>query len=209
MNGMGAVPVAKFLVELNRERSGLDSGLGQELPLPSAPVQANSTQAVEDAYAQGFKDGRLKATAEFDADMALQRKKFQEEMGAARAAWAAEQGATLAEKIDDGLRNLEETVSVSAARVLQPMLMEAARRRAVAELVETIKLLLSKDEGVTLHISGPEDLLEMVRNGLYGKTVAVVYSPNEECDVRVAAGKTFMETCLGAWAARLKEAAEP
>lgn len=207
MRGMGAVPVAKFLIELNRDRPGH----GPELPLPTAPAQPTGANeaAVEDAYAHGFKDGKAKAWVEFDADMAAQRTKFEEEMAAARSAWAAEQGAALAGKIDAGLKDLEKTVSAAAARVLHPVLMEGVRRRAVEELVETIRLMLSKDEGVTLHISGPEDLLEMVRNGLYGKTVAVVYAPNAECDVRVAAGKTFMETCLGSWAAKLKEAAEP
>jgi hypothetical protein len=202
---MGAVPVARFLVEFNRDRTGHVTEPEVE---PVARQARAAVVSTEEAYARGVRDGKASAKAVADANLIELRQQHTEELANARRVWTKEEGATIERRLEEGVARLEVTIAESVGRILEPILTDSIRRRAIDELVETLKLVLSKDEGVTLHISGPEDLLEMIRSGLDGKTVAVVYAPGEQSDVRVVAGKTFMETCLGAGMAKLKEARE-
>jgi hypothetical protein len=203
LTSMGAVPVARFLVEFNRDRA--NHAIEPEAELVTRPANA-AVASTDDAYARGIRDGSASAKAAAEAGLTVLRQQHAEELVEARRAWAEEEGAALSQRLKDGVALLERSIAESVGRVLTPLLNDAIRRRAIEELIETLNLVLSKDEGVTLHISGPEDLLELIRNGLDGKTVAVVYAPGEQPDVRVVAGKTFIETCLGAWMAKLEEA---
>lgn len=200
---MSAVPVARYLVEFNRDRTG------HPVEPEVEPVARSAKPAVvtsDDAYARGVRDGKESSKAAAETVLAALRQQHAEELANARRAWTEEQGAALALGLQEGMDQLKRSMAEFVGRLLEPVLTEAIRRKAVEELIETLKFVLSKDEGVTLHIYGPEDLLELIRNGLDGKTVAVVYTPGEQTDVRVVAGKTFMETRLGAWMAKLKEA---
>ena len=55
-------------------------------------------------------------------------------------------------------------------------------------------------------MTGPEDLLQALREQLSGKACAATYLPSGEPDVRITAGQTILETRLGAWAAKIQEA---
>jgi hypothetical protein len=55
-------------------------------------------------------------------------------------------------------------------------------------------------------VTGPEDLLQALRDQLAGKACAATYLPNSRADVRITVGQTILETRLGAWAAKIQEA---
>jgi hypothetical protein len=203
LRGMGAIPVARYLVEFNRDRTGHAAEPEVE---PIARPGKVAVVATEEAYTRGVRDGRASAKAVADASLIELRQRHAEELANTRRVWTEEEGATIERRLEDGVTRLELSIAESVGRILEPLLTDSIRHRAIEELIETLKLVLSKDEGVTFHISGPEDLLKIIQNGLDGKTVAVVYAPGEQTDVRVVAGKTFMETCLGAWMAKLREA---
>ncbi|NJO34038.1 MAG: hypothetical protein HC869_13745 [Rhodospirillales bacterium] len=94
----------------------------------------------------------------------------------------------------------------TTARILKPFLATELHRQAVAELQVSLGTLMAADQGISLDISGPADVLEALRQQLSGKAVRVTYTPSDDCDVRIVAGPATLETCLKSWMAKLDEA---
>ncbi len=94
----------------------------------------------------------------------------------------------------------------TTARILKPFVAAEFHRQAIAELRASLDALLATDSGVSLDISGPADVLEVLRQHLSGKTATVTYTPSDDCDVRIVAGQATLETRLKDWMAKLDEA---
>lgn len=177
-----------------------------ECPFPS--IQHPQAK-VEEAYARGQADAKARAWAEFDAMLAEQNCKFQAEMARERTAWVTAQAARLESRLTSALAEIETRIAEAAARVLRPVLMAGLREQAAAALMEKLHVLVSKDAGARLVISGPDDLLRSLREKLTGQTIAAVFLPAEACDIRVEIGQTTLETCLADWAGKLGLSGEP
>ena len=98
-------------------------------------------------------------------------------------------------KFGEGLREISTHLGDLTARILRPFLADAAYRQAIAELFVALEAMIGKEEGITLEIFGPEDLLQPLRDKLSSKNIAAVFTPTETVDVRVIAGQTILETC--------------
>jgi hypothetical protein len=119
----------------------------------------------------------------------------------------SEAGEKLSGQIASGLSSVEEKIAESVAHILKPFLIAELRRQAIDELLEAVRGLLSKGHGINLEISGPDDLIEVLRNRLPAEGAPVRFSASEGCDVRVVADQTILETRLGTWVAKIEEAA--
>jgi hypothetical protein len=213
---MSAMPVAPFLSEFGSAAPVIaprDAGFA---PLGRGPAADGATHAVvaaerlEAARASGFASGEAAAEAALEARLAEQHEAHARELAAARLAWATGEAQRLADALASGLRDLEARIADAAARALVPILRAEVGRQAVDALGAELGLLLGRDGGVNLDISGPEDLIEALRahlaDGSAGKAVRVTYRPGGGPDIRIAAGETILETRLGAWAAKIEEA---
>jgi hypothetical protein len=167
------------------------------------PSLHHMKEKIEDAYARGQADAKARAWAEFDAMLAEQNRKFQAEMASERSAWVTAQAARLESRLISALAEIEARIAEAAVRVLRPVLMAALREQAAAELMEKLHVLVSKDAGARLVISGPEDLLSLLREKLTGQAIAAVFLPGDACDIRAEIGQTTLETCIAEWTAKL------
>jgi len=141
-----------------------------------------------------------------DARLEEQKRLFEQQLAGERQAWASEQGDKLAERLVAGLREAEARLAETTSRILKPFLAAAIHRQTITELQGCLERLVSRDAGVRLNVSGPEDLLHALRERLAGTCAAVTYQLSDSCDVRVTANQTIVETALGAWMAKIDEA---
>jgi hypothetical protein len=206
---MSAVPVSRYLADFGTgtESAGHAEAGRRALGWDDVAPPATSAAGIEAAFAEGVERGKAAAQAALDAKLDEQKVLFQERLASEHQTWTREAADRLAERLTAGLRELELHISETAARVLKPFLAEALRRQMIAELTDHINLLIAKEAGITLSISGPEDLVNALRDKLAGKTCAITVVPGGETDVRVVAGESLLETRLGAWAAKIEEAA--
>jgi hypothetical protein len=201
---MTAIPLARFLVEFGSD--GDQSADGPHRHVISNPALAVDARIAE-ARAQGHADGRAAAEAEFAAQLESQCKDFEQQLAMARQTWAAAEGNALSEALLEALRDLEGRLAGTVARILHPFLEGEIRRASIDDLVATIETLLTRDQAVAqIKVSGPEDLLCVLRPRLAGK-IPVAFVTNEACDVRVVIDQTTLETRLGAWIAAIEGAA--
>jgi hypothetical protein len=178
----------------------------ENLRLHTVQDKSSPQQRVADARQAGFDEGRATAKTQFEAVVKAQRTKFEKQIEVERVTWASREADKLTEQLAAGLEQLQSQIADQVAELLKPFIESAMHRRAMSELERAIGTILAKDEGVTLEVFGPNDLLQLLREKLSGKNMAVLFHPGEGPEVRIVVGQTVLETQLGAWAARVEEA---
>ena len=198
---MSAVSAARYLTDFGAAGDARAQHAG-------ASVKNDTTAAakLDEAFARGVDDGRAAAEAEFETKLEEQRAEFDARLAAERQEWATSIGEELANRLLGAVKELEGRVAETTARILKPFVAAEFHRQAIAELQASLDALLATDSGVNLDISGPADVLEVLRQHLSGKTATVTYTQSDDCDVRIVAGQATLETRLKDWMAKLDEA---
>jgi hypothetical protein len=206
-------PAAKFLADIGPKKAGSpepkkraeDDDGPEPLQLFAVADQNSPQRRIAAAHARGFMEGMGVAEEEWRAKLDEQAAFHEQKLALERLTWASREAETLAEQLAEGIRALETRIGDTVAELLRPFLVDAVRRRAVGDLVQAIERVLQKDEGVALEIAGPEDLLQLLREKLSGKNIALLFAPGEGPEVRIVAGQTVMETQLRSWVSKIEE----
>jgi hypothetical protein len=157
---------------------------------------ASRAAEIDAAFARGVEHGQAAARASLEAKLASQQRQFDLQLAAEREARALEAG-KLAAALAAGLASLEQRIADSVGRLLRPFLAARVHAEALAELRAALTTLLQKEPGIALRIAGPEQLLAPLRANM--PQGAISYVANGDCEVRVSANDTVLETRLGAW----------
>ena len=202
---MSAVPAAHFLADF-----GADGDIAP-VPAGASADKTGSTGAaakLEESYSRGLLNGRAMAQTQFNARLAEESAKFAAQVKAEREKWAAETGEALANRLAEAMAGLEARVADTTARILKPFLKVELHRQAIAELQVSLDVLVSTDPGVSIHITGPEDVVEALRAQLAGKAQTVTCVASDDIDVKIVVGPATIETCLKGWMDKLEEATQ-
>lgn len=211
---MAPLPAAKFIPEFGAEHRPQKSqpawptisSAAAEAEAPNfATAAAKAASRAEDVYERGFTAGKAAAMEEIEARLEQERACTAQQLAIERYTWSERESEKLASQIGEGLREITAHLGDLTARILRPFLTDAAYRQAIAELFVALEALLGKEEGITLEIFGPEDLLQLLRGKLGSKNIAAVFTPTETIDVRIIAGQTILETCIGTWMRKVEE----
>jgi hypothetical protein len=209
-----SLPASRFLADVGPKKPGAqDAAKPGDRPAGPEPLQLfavadrnSPAQRVAAAHARGFTAGMGAAEEEWQARLEQQQAFHEQQLALERVTWANREGDKLAEQLASGLIDLQTIIGDAVAEVLRPFLVGAVQRRAVSDLMQAIEIVLQKDEGIALEIAGPEDLLQLLREKLSGKNIAILFAPGEGPEVRIVAGHTVMETQLRSWVSKIDEA---
>ncbi|MBR0819439.1 hypothetical protein [Bradyrhizobium liaoningense] len=172
-------------------------------PLPAPEAEAPPVNLLEDAYRRGHAAG----VAEGDARVAEERVRSAIRLGEERAKWSDQQAAAIVGGFETACREIETNIASSVARILLPFLAEAVRDKAIGSLVEQIAALTGNSPVPVFKVTGPGELLDLVRSQLQtARRTGVEYEAAETFEVRVVADQTVIETQIAAWSERLNEA---
>ncbi len=206
------IPAARVLKEFGapepaarNPEAEAEAGAWLTMKKPKAGAAIGMPSLLDDAYARGLEEGKAVAQADADVRFDEQKRFYEQQLELERCTWAAREADRLAARLDEGLENLKTALAEQTARLLKPFLIEQVQRQAVGELYAALSEALGADQGLKLEVSGPEDLLQLLREKLSGKPIDVEYRPAEGADVRVSVGQTILETRLAAWMAKLEE----
>lgn len=158
-----------------------------------------TTRRLEQAHLKAFEEGRESARQELSEERSRFRAAVEAELTTARAAWAAEEGARLAEAHRAAIESFETRCAQAVADILRPFLAQEAIARVTGALVDTLETLLAGRPQSLFEISGPPDLLEALREKFSASGAHVALKPNESIDVRVRVEDTVIETQLEPW----------
>jgi hypothetical protein len=201
---MSAVPVANYLADVGPDASRGKRAGGQSPASEQAKGQ-EILASLAAAHTRGLAEGKAVAQADGERKLEEQRVASEERLAAERARWTSEEAERLRDLIVGELKDLEVRIGDQVARILKPWLAAEAQRRAVAELGTMLEDVLHKGEVVQLSVSGPEDLLTMLRTNLEGKIGNVKLTPAPGCELRLVADQTVFETRIADWVKALEE----
>ncbi|MBH5368521.1 hypothetical protein [Bradyrhizobium glycinis] len=174
-----------------------------QAPSPAPATEAPPVNLLDDAYRRGHAAG----VAEGDAKLAEERVRSAIRLGEERAKWSDQQAVAIVSGFEAACREIESNIASSVARILLPFLTDAVRDKAIGSLVEQIATLTGSSTVPAFKITGPSELLDLVKTQLDASTrTGIAYEAAETLEVRVVADQTVIETQLSAWSERLKEA---
>jgi hypothetical protein len=172
-------------------------------PLLAAKAEAAPVDQLDDAYRRGYAAG----LAEGDAKLAEERVHGAIRLGEERAKWSDQQAVAIVNGFTAACREIETNIANSVARILQPFLIDAVRDKAVAALVEQISALTSSSPVPVFRITGPSELLDLVKAQLEAsRRTGIEYQVADTLEIRVVADQTVIETQISVWTERLKDA---
>lgn len=208
---MSITPLAQYLTDFGSDRDAgqpirieLDAPADEEVLVATAEQLAAE---VGQAHARGVEEGRAEAARDYEQKLAEQQSAFEAQLSRERQAWIADTGERLAGQLTTGLADLARSQADTTVQLLEPFLAARIREQALAEIRANLEVLLAKNDIVTIDVSGPEDLLEELRERLSGTAATVSYTPGSAADVRIAVDQTVFETRIADWLAALREGA--
>jgi hypothetical protein len=167
-------------------------------PRPAPPAE-NLEARLAEAFERGRQEGLATARAETAEAIARVRAEWREKEDAEQTALQVSHGGDLADRIADGLDQIEQRIAATVARILKPYLAEEQSKRVILSLSESLGRILNSDSDALLRISGPEAVLSALRDRLSGRPVRVEYNIEDGVDVTVEADQTIIESQLAAW----------
>jgi hypothetical protein len=195
---------ARYLPQFTVDRPG-DLLAGNEILFSPKSTESTLDVLVE-AEERGRREGAATAKAEAEQARGEAEIAFERRIGQERRRWTESQADVLAARIAEGLAQLETRIATIAARILVPFLEAKLRDKALVELTGTLRELLADSRMSGLTISGPEDLLAMIRSRLGTSAAALSYVIDEATDIHITGDDIAIETQLRVWSNRIGRA---
>jgi len=166
-------------------------------------LEARLAAAREEGFAAGVEEGMARARAEAEARIAVLEQAHAEELATRERLWADRLAADLVTRLQEGFRHLARQLEEAVADILTPLMRDAMREQALADLAATITTLA--EEGVRMQVKGPSSLIEALKARLPDCPFEAQVD-EALADIRVHLADAVIETRLGEWQARLAEA---
>ncbi|GGG37224.1 hypothetical protein [Chelatococcus composti] len=201
-------PLVSLLVDFNAEERRLSQPAPRRAGAPPSqslvqPPARDAEVQIAQALEKGRNEGWAAAEAAWEEKLRVEREQFQQQLAAARAEWARNEGQVLAEAIHVAFNAMQSRLSTALARTLTPFLEQAQRERALAALADAVRTLAETTQHELIEISAADDLAAALAGHLGDLAAAVRFVPGTGPDVRVVADDTVIETRLAEWAAEL------
>jgi hypothetical protein len=206
---MNSEKVARLLTDF--DRPDLQKGRSRVVPFDHTQHSSAKTQPKpppvqrdDDAYQRGRSEGYAAAAAEYEQKLNDESQKLRAVLTEERDNVLNETAAKIVRDIGEIGNQLETKIAAVTARVLEPFISSAVQKKAVASFVEQLSSLTSDTRRPTLRISGPSDLLELVRSKLGVRSIAVELRATQGAEVSIIVDELVLETQLKLWVERMK-----
>lgn len=173
-------------------------------PAPAKSTVDSQTELVEAVEARVRVEEREAARERLEDALKVERDRHREDLAIQRERWAQQEAQQISSQIGTAIGNLESLLSESAARILASVIPEALRQNAIAEFREALDTVLSGDVSTLLKITGPEDILQALREGGKLPEGIIEFVPSDAVEVTLVADHTRIETQFSSWAERLR-----
>ena len=182
---------------------------------PGRPAAGAAADAPADATAQleariiaareeGLRVGRSEAEARLQAERQRLEEEHARALAEAQARWQEETGRRLAEDLEKGLGQMRRALEEALAEILEPLLEDAARQRALAGFAAVVSRMMAADEGLRLRVKGDPSMLEALSAALgeEAEKIAMEAAPGSP-ELTTHVDSTVIRTALEEWRATL------
>lgn len=176
---------------------------------PQPQMQPKSPPVQEDdGYERGRAEGYASALAEFERRMEQEKQALAAQAAEERQQLLNETAAKLAGDIAEMGDQLQGRIAGVAARLLEPLISNAVQKQAVTAFIEHLSSITTDSRRPVLRITGPSELLELIRSKLGVRAIASELRAGPEAEASIVVDQIVLETQLKVWTERLKMAVQ-
>lgn len=212
-----AQPAQRFLeIFTADDKVPLPAGLGARLEQgPSRHVSAAATGfELEQDYERGIAEGRARADAILESEIARLAVEYDGKLAEAKALFSRDLADRLVCELQEGLDRLHETIAEQVLTVLLPVLRHALADASIRALSEELKQLAQDEEAASVELSGPQELidqlwcryLEIANEPANGRINFVRREQKSSAQLRFVINGRIIESRLTEWMAKIAEA---
>lgn len=180
----------------------------ESAPEPPPPAVDRQAELIKSIEARVRAEERETARKELEDAIATERARHLKELDHQRTLWIEQQSQTISDQITEAIGQLEANISDRVANILRPFVADAYRAQSLAEFKELLETLLSGRDASLLKISGPDDLLTVMKTHLRHYGDSIEFIPSEHIEISAKAQDTIVQTQLNSWSVRLAQALE-
>jgi len=162
----------------------------------------------DDGYERGRAEGYARALAEFEQRLEHDKQALAAQAADERRQLLNETAANLAGDITEMGDQLQGRIAGVAARLLEPLISNAVQKQAVTSFIEHLSAIATDSRRPVLRITGPSELLELIRSKLGVRAIALELRAGPEAEASVIVDQIVLETQLKIWTERLKTAVQ-
>jgi hypothetical protein len=181
------------------QKTHRNSPLLQRREKPGAEPRPALAQHIDQTRQTAFEEGRDAARQELEQERVRLHESLGGEIEKARVLWLAEEAERLAASHRLAFESFETRCAQSVANILRPFLSQLVIACVTESLVENLEVLFASRTRALFEVSGPQDMLDALREKFTARDVAFEFKPNDSIDIRVCVDDTIIETQLGAW----------
>lgn len=143
------------------------------------------------------------ARAEMEQEAAVQFERIESAHRQELRRLADEKLAAMALQIDSSIGQIKSEISLIVARILLPFVQNEMQKQIVLGFGNEILSLRKAEPTASLKVSGPPDLMAMVRSQLDVEELGLSIEENTDPELRLTLESMIVETRLGEWLSAL------
>ncbi len=199
---MKPIPIAKYL---NRN-SAPNPPAGAPPQRQSVLLQPRRTAfpqsiaaQITEAYERGRDEARAAALVERAVASEMDLVQSEQRAAAERQEIRAAEIPRISAMMENGLKEIEESVCAAVARILAPYLKRQQVGIVSQALLEHLQKLFRSNGPAIMNITGPRGELEALKACLEPFSIAVEYAVEDGVDIAIRVDETTIKTRLGEW----------
>ncbi|MHA7772944.1 hypothetical protein [Roseibium sp. M-1] len=155
-------------------------------------------------YERGLGEGNARTRAHYEAILDAERAEHLRLMDEERTRFDMRESANVSASIEGFMDVMEQRISYSLARLLQPFLSERITDQLVAAFATNLHRLAEEDTGKMIRLRGPQSLVDMVLEQLPSLRQRIDVQTCKQVELVALLDETTIETRLGQWLSQLE-----
>lgn len=155
-------------------------------------------------YERGLDEGSAGTRVHYEAILEAERAEHARLLEEERIRFDMRESANVSASIDGFMNVMEQRISYSLARLLQPFLSERITDQLVAAFAANLRQLTEEESGRTIRLRGPESLVKMVLDQLPALRQRIDVQVADQVELVALLDETTIETRLGQWLGQLE-----
>lgn len=170
----------------------------ETVPEPSLEEQLQAE------YERGLAEGSDRTMAHFQAILEQEREEHARQLKDERDRFDMRESANVSASIEGFLNVMEQRISYSLSKLLQPFLTEQIVDQLVDAFAGNLRQLTEETEGKMIRLRGPETLVSRVLEQLPALRDRIDVQHAEQVELVALLDETTIETRLGQWLGQLE-----
>jgi hypothetical protein len=172
-------------------------------PCAETAPEPSLEEKLQAEYERGLAEGSNSTMAHFQALLEQEREEHAKRLNEERDRFDMREAANVSASIEGFLNVMEQRISYSLAKLLQPFLTEKIIDQLVEAFAGNLRQLTEETEGKMIRLRGPETLVSRVLEQLPALRDRIDVQHADQVELVALLDETTIETRLGQWLGQL------